>query len=280
MDEGLGEIQAIDHFHNFIIDLLCRCSEIDADYARSVMDHLQRTIGVHPLEIIQDGRVGMDGIPEQNWNIPLFQEKLIIARDACERYISHKPENLRTSVHDPNSLIVNKFKNEYLDKMLQTIDAVYPNMRNATEVKNDALVNIAKLHPKIFWTCFWETATGLTTIMHYASDEDNNCKLLDFIRLPMKNELLSFQDQWQQCRWALQSIIDRRESHSPAKRILNILGDSFAMALEITGLTLFPHESCLSEATSQSMKGILTRRRAAQGRGDTIFMRKVFNPPF
>lgn len=268
---------AIHLFQNFIVDILCKCSDIEGKYVWSIMNELKRSAGFSAAHSINDGRRELDYDPPVDWNIPQFRAKLMTVCDACERYIMDdtNPRNLRTLVYKQHSRELERFKRQYLEKTIETIDAVYPSMKIATKDVNEALINIARLHPMIFWTCFWKSLTGLTSLIQYEEDENDNIRLLHFIEKPIQNHILNADsNQWESCKRALQDIIDRREKHSLAKRILNMTGPSFSEALRITGITLFPHESCLSQDTIQGLNGQLSRRSAAaRQRNDTVFFK-------
>lgn len=270
------ENTAIELFHDFIITILSKCSKIDKRFIWSIMQELKKTtLGMHPSEVFDHYPGYLDYDPENEWWIPELIDGLTKIREGCDQYIAENPRDLRSGPFNQYANGIIEFRANYVDMVLHAAHAVYPIMKEATEDNNVALVNIAFLHPEIFWTCFWEKITGLTRILQYEYYEDAYIRLLHFIKQPIQRDILTKNaKQWVCCKEMLQKIIDTKESQKPANRVLHLGGRAFNLALEITGLTLQPHETLLSEGTREGMSGVLTRRSAAgQGLVDRVFFR-------
>jgi hypothetical protein len=270
-------------FQSFVVDVLCRCSEPEKFRTWSMLAELDRSVGSrgqnYVWELLQDSRRQLDYDPPMNWNIPAFRDNLVHLKQICENYIAAVPVDMRDEVHARFSMIVDNFKKEYLDVMLETIDRVLPAMRGNAYY---ALKFLAQKHPKVFWRCFWETVTGMASMAQHEADEVDRIRLLHFLELPISHFFAESQEQEMHCLNALQRIIDKREKQPHHKRILHFSGPSFQEALRITNIEIHPHESSLSDDTRGNMEGILTRRSYAARRRRTsqrpiVFSR--FMPP-
>lgn len=260
-------MEGLVHFQNFVIDVLCKCSDPRKYHSWTMLKELDKSIGTrsqnYVWNLLMNSRSDFDYEPDDDWNIPVFRDNLVHLQAICNNYMATVPLGMRKVAHTNVATIVKKFKEEYLDRMLQTIVEVFHGMRNATVEQNPALIFLANEYPEIFWQCFWEAYTSLTSRTVFEKDEDDFILMLHFVQEPIDHLFTANPAQREYCRRALQGIFDERERR---KTILHISNDSFVEALKITGIEVFPHETSLSESTQQHMGGILTRRGYAARR--------------
>lgn len=268
--------EVIDLFHNFVVDFLIQCSKKnDFEYEWSFMNELSRITELSVNELFNDCIGYLDFEPESDHGIPKYENSLMIMMTACTRYIENNPSGSRTAVHQRFAEKIKIFQQNYVAKMLEIVRAVFPVMKQATEINNAALLRMASKEPTIFWTCFWERTTNLVRLFELDDKEEkDDLALQKFLENPIR-QVLTDKAQFRACRAALQNIIDAMEKRRPADRILNYHSQSFNEALRITGLVMMPHHaSLMTESTHQSMGGVPTRRSAAaQMRSDLVFYR-------
>ena len=235
------EIPTIQLFQDFIVDILCKITENYKPFTHSIIRELKTTLGHHPIQVLDDYGGFLDFDPANEWCIPQCTKALTTIGQACDIYISQNPKDLSSDVFNYYKKGIIELKTNYVDKSLHAINAVYPVMKEATEYNNVALVNIAFLCPKQFWTCFWENFTGLTSILHDEDDENDNIRLLNFIQLPIREHILSRDpNQRQFCKAMLQKIIYKAQTKKHESRVLHLDGRAFNEAMSITGLIMHP----------------------------------------
>ena len=184
------ENPSINLFQYFIVDILCKITENYKPFTHSIIRELKTTLGHHPIQVLDDYGGFLEFDPANEWCIPQCRNALIRIGQACDRYVSQTPRKISPELFEYYTKGIIKLKTKYVDKSLHAINAVYPVMKEATEYNNVALVNIAFLCPKQFWTCFWENFTGLTSILHDEDDENDNIRLLNFIQHPIREHIL------------------------------------------------------------------------------------------
>lgn len=270
-------IPALQIFHNFVVDFLLKCSRSNHSMipkSNTTLNELSRVTGIPKYNFNNDIICGLDYDPILEYGIPEFEELLNLMDRACQNYNQANPTSLREVVYRLRANAMQEYKRNYVDKMLQIVQAVYPVMKNAKENSNEALLHMATMDPTLFWTCFWEDTTNLIRFFALGDDDDYNLRLHQFIEIPIR-QLLSDINQRKECRTALQKIIDTMESRCPANRVLNYHSLSFNEALRITGLFLTPHhETLLNQVARHGMGGIPSRRSAAaQSDSNLVFFR-------
>ena len=182
----------------------------------------------------------------------------------CRRFLESKPDGLRIARY-------NALKKDVKD-LLDYAGQMYAGYAVCRAKYNDhygILLTLARtLNPYLFWKCFWWEGTEFITDnseneLEGIKANNRKIKFLKFIEVPIQALLTHFPEQYAYCRDSLQDLLDNkrgwRKSIDKMQRLYD--NDSFAYALQITGIEIVPRPSLLTEGTLLNMHSIPYQRR-------------------